>query len=124
VPSLMHSISHWMNKLMRVVFLLLVLLSSVVGCSNVPASQTPVTSSIVATDQQPDSQQPKQQDEFVPISQLPPQDQLPAAPLLVTAYAFVWVALFGYLVSVARRLSKVQREVDRLESDIAKGTRT
>jgi CcmD family protein len=113
-----------MNKLMRVVFLLLVLLSSVVGCSSVRASQTPVTSLLVAAGQQPDSQQPKQQDEFVPISQLPPQDQLPAAPLLVTAYAFVWVALFGYLVSVARRLSKVQREVDRLESDIAKGTRT
>ena len=73
---------------------------------------------------QPQPTPPAATDEFVPISQLPPQDQLPAAPLLVTAYAFVWVALFGYLVSVARRLSKVQREVDRLESDIAGGTRT
>lgn len=78
--------------------------------------------------QQPESQAqpqpaPAATDEFVPISQLPAQDQLPAAPLLVTAYAFVWVALFGYLVSVGRRLSKVQREVERLESDIAKGSR-
>ena len=59
----------------------------------------------------------------MPISQLPPQDQLPAAPLLVTAYAFVWVVLFGYVVSVARRLTKVQHEVERLEADIKRGTR-
>ena len=52
-----------------------------------------------------------------------PEDQLPAAPLLVTAYSFVWLALFGYLVSVAQRLSKVQREVERLESDMKRGTR-
>ncbi len=74
--------------------------------------------------QQPQPAPPAATDEFVPISQLPAQDQLPAAPLLVTAYAFVWVALFGYLLSVGRRLTKVQREVDRLESDIARGTRT
>jgi len=73
---------------------------------------------------QPQPAPPAATDEFVPISQLPAQDQLPAAPLLVTAYAFVWLALFGYLVSVGRRLGKVQREVDRLESDIARGTRT
>jgi CcmD family protein len=71
-----------------------------------------------------ETQQPKQTDEFVPISQLPPQDQLPAAPLLVTAYAFVWVVLFAYVVSVGRRLTKVQHEVERLEVDIAKRTRT
>ena len=73
---------------------------------------------------QPQPAPPAATDEFVPISQLPPQDQLPAAPLLVTAYAFVWVALMGYLVSVGRRLTKVQHEVERLESDITKGTRT
>jgi len=71
-----------------------------------------------------EAQQPKQTDEFVPISQLPAQDQLPAAPLLVTAYAFVWVVLFAYVMSVGRRLTKVQHEVERLETDIAKRTRT
>jgi CcmD family protein len=78
-----------------------------------------------AASQQPQPQPgpPSATDEFVPISQLPPQDQLPAAPLLVTAYSFVWLALFGYLVSVAQRLSKVQREVERLESDMKRGTR-
>jgi CcmD family protein len=79
---------------------------------------------LMAQQPQPQPAPPAATDEFVPISQLPAQDQLPAAPLLVTAYAFVWVALFGYLLSVGRRLTKVQREVDRLESDIARGTRT
>ena len=73
--------------------------------------------------QQPQPPPQQQQDEFVPVSQLPAQDQLPAAPLLVTAYAFVWIALFAYVASVARRLSRVQREVERLESDIKRGTR-
>lgn len=72
--------------------------------------------------QPPESQPPKQTDEFVPVSQLPPQDQLPAAPLLVIAYAFVWLVLFAYVVSVSRRLATVQHEVERLESDIAKRT--
>jgi CcmD family protein len=61
---------------------------------------------------------PQQQDEFVPISQLPPQDQLPAAPLLISAYVVVLLALFAYVLSVSRRLSSVQREVERLEGDL------
>ena len=67
---------------------------------------------------------PQQQEEFVPIDELPPQDQLPAAPLLVTAYSLVVLALFGYVVSVARRLGTVQRELQRLESDLKRGSRT
>ena len=70
------------------------------------------------------SQQPDQQGEFVPIDQFPPQDQLPAAPLLITAYSFLALALFAYLVSVARRLSTVQREIERLESDMKKTGRS
>jgi CcmD family protein len=66
---------------------------------------------------------PQPQDEFVPVSELPPQDQLPSAPLLIAAYAFVWLALGGYVFSVARRLTTVQREVERLDSDARKGTR-
>lgn len=76
-----------------------------------------------STSAQPPAQ-PQQQDEFVPIDTLPPQDQLPAAPLLVTAYAFVMLVLFGYLVSVARRLTTVQRELERLESDVKRSGRT
>ena len=60
---------------------------------------------------------PEQQDEFVPISELPPQEQLPAQPLVVAAYAFAWLAIGGYVVSLARRLDTVQRELERLEAD-------
>jgi hypothetical protein len=62
--------------------------------------------------------QPKQQEQFTPIDQLPPQEQLPAAPLLVGAYAFVLLMLFGYLVMVSRRLSAIQTEVNRLDADL------
>ena len=71
-----------------------------------------------------DAQQPQQQDEFIPIEQLPPQDQLPAAPLLVAAYSFVVLALFTYVLSVARRLGSVQRELERLESELKRSGRT
>jgi CcmD family protein len=68
-------------------------------------------------------QQPEPIDEFVPVDELPPGDQLPAAPLLVSAYGFVLLALFGYLLSVARRLGVVQREVERLELDMKRSGR-
>jgi CcmD family protein len=65
------------------------------------------------------AQPPKQQQtEYTPIKDLPPQEQLPAARLLVGAYSFVIVGLFLYVVSVARRLTAVQREVERLEVDV------
>ena len=55
------------------------------------------------------------QDGFVPLDKLPPQEQLPAAPLLITAYAFVWVLLMAYLWSIARRLLKVETEIQTLQ---------
>jgi CcmD family protein len=67
--------------------------------------------------------QPEQTGEFVPLDQLPPQDQMPAAPLLIGAYSVLVLALFGYVVSVARRLGTVQREVERLETDMKRGSR-
>lgn len=70
------------------------------------------------------AQQPAPVDEYVPIDELPPQDQLPAAPLLVSAYAFVVLALFAYVVSLARRLGGVQRDLDRLQSDLKRNGRT
>ena len=65
------------------------------------------------------AQQPKpeRQDEFVPITELPPEERLPAQPLVIGAYAFAWLALGGYVLSVARRLDHVQREIERLETD-------
>ncbi len=60
-----------------------------------------------------DQPQPAQ-DEFVPMEQIPPEDQLPAAPLLIVAYAFVWLSVFGYLWSIWRRLSAVEEELSEL----------
>lgn len=68
-------------------------------------------------------QQPSQQNEFIPIEQLPPQEQLAAAPLLIGAYVFVLVVLFLYVYSVARRLTNVQRELDRLDTTIKQSGR-
>lgn len=53
---------------------------------------------------------------FVPVKDLPAQEKLPAAPLLIAAYAFVWVVLLVYVWTVWRRLMKVEREVHDLSA--------
>jgi CcmD family protein len=63
------------------------------------------------------SQEPA--DQFVPVKDLPRQDQLPAAPLLVSAYAFVWVVLLVYVWTIWRRLSKVEREIQELSARVS-----
>ena len=68
--------------------------------------------------------QSQQQNEFKPLDQLPPAEQIPAATLLVSAYAFVLVGLFFYVVTVARRLTTVQREMERLEADVKRAGRS
>ena len=57
---------------------------------------------------------PAAQDEFVPVDRLPSQEELPAAPLVMTAYAAAWLVLFGYVVSIWRRLARVEREMRAL----------
>ena len=54
------------------------------------------------------------QDEFVPLDSVPPEDQLPAAPLLVAAYALLWIAVVGYLWSIWRRMGAVERDLSDL----------
>ena len=68
--------------------------------------------------------QPQVPDGFEALDQLPPTDPFPAAPLLIAAYTFVIVGVFLYVVSVARRLTAVQREVERLEADVKRAGRT
>jgi CcmD family protein len=58
-------------------------------------------------------------DQFVPVRSLPQQEQLPAAPLLVAAYAFVWAVLLVYVWTIWRRLVKVEREIQQLASRVA-----
>ena len=65
-----------------------------------------------------DAQAPKQpppgQEEFVPLSEIPPEEQIPAFTLLASAYAAVWIVLIGYVWTVGRRLQTVERELTTL----------
>jgi CcmD family protein len=85
--------------------------SVVIAQSAAPAAQGPTG--------QAASQEPA--DQFVPLKSLPQQDQLPAAPLLVAAYAFVWVALLVYVWTIWRRLMRVEREIRELSSRVSEG---
>jgi len=59
-------------------------------------------------------QPPPGQSEFVPVNELPTAEKLPAAPFLIAAYAFVWVAVLFYLWTIWRRLNKVEADLDAL----------
>lgn len=55
-------------------------------------------------------------DEFVPMTEVPASEQIPALPLVAAAYGFVWVALVAYVWSLSSRLKAVEREVAELEA--------
>jgi CcmD family protein len=59
-------------------------------------------------------QPPPGQDGFVAAKDLPPTEQIPAAPLLVAAYAIIWVAAIFYLWTIWRRLNKVEADIRAL----------
>jgi CcmD family protein len=63
-----------------------------------------------AEQQQPPPKTPSVEG-FVPVDQLPPQEQLPAVPLVIAAYALAWLAIFVYLWSLWRRLGRVERDI-------------
>jgi CcmD family protein len=67
------------------------------------------------------AQPPAAQDEYVPVKEVPPEDQLPAAPLLIGAYAIAWVAILGYLWSIWSRLGTVERELQQLRQRAGQG---
>ena len=91
-----------MKQIARIVFVVLLLGSSVSA-------------------QQP---KPSAQDEFVPVTQpLSAQDTIPAPRLVATAYGFIWVLLFGYVWSVRSRLAKVEREMAVLGQRVSSGDR-
>jgi CcmD family protein len=59
--------------------------------------------------------QPAQQNEYIPIEQLPPQEALPAAPLLIGAYIVVWLGLMSYLFWIWQRIARVESEMQALQ---------
>ncbi|HKY22612.1 MAG TPA: CcmD family protein [Vicinamibacterales bacterium] len=58
------------------------------------------------------------QSEFRPVTEIPASEQLPSAPLLIAAYAFVWIAVFAYVWLMWRRLGKVERELKALSARV------
>jgi CcmD family protein len=73
--------------------------------------------------QQQPPPKPAAQDGFVPIDQLAPKEELPAAPLVMAAYAVAWVVPFVYVISIWRRLNKVEAEIADVSRRIAGGAR-
>jgi hypothetical protein len=53
--------------------------------------------------------------EFVPVHQLLPSDQFPAAPYLIAGYVFMWVATIIYAWSVWRRMDRFDHEIRALD---------
>ena len=97
------------NAQWKVAVLMVLVAAWLVGAPAAVTAQEPTTT--------------EQQGEFVPAGDLPQREQIPAAPLLIGAYAFVMLALFGYVVSVSRRIGAVNADIARLESEFKRGSR-
>jgi len=60
------------------------------------------------------------QSEFKPVTEIPASEQLPSAPLVIGAYAFVWLAFLVYVWMMWRKLGKVEQDLSALSSELAK----
>jgi CcmD family protein len=60
------------------------------------------------------------QSEFQPVTEIPASEQLPSAPLVLAAYAFVWLAFMFYIWTMWRKLGKVEQELNTLSAQIMK----
>jgi CcmD family protein len=60
------------------------------------------------------------QSEFKPVTEIPASEQLPSAPLVIAAYAFVWLAFMVYVWMMWRKLGKVDEELHTLSTQIGK----
>ncbi|MGC4085769.1 MAG: heme exporter protein CcmD [Vicinamibacterales bacterium] len=54
-------------------------------------------------------------DGFVPLSSLPPGEELPAARFVIASYAFFLLLMLFYLWTIWNRLSKVEKDMKDLE---------
>jgi CcmD family protein len=59
-------------------------------------------------------QPPAAQSEYLPLKDLPTTENVPAAPFLIAAYAFVWIVAMFYVWTIWRRLNTVETEMRTL----------
>jgi hypothetical protein len=69
------------------------------------------------------AQPPQQTEGFVPVDQLPGQEELPATPLVAGAYGVAWAAVLIYLFTIWRRIGAVEREMAEVARRIEAGGR-
>ena len=60
------------------------------------------------------------QSEFKPVTEIPASEQMPSAPLVIAAYAFVWLAFLFYAWTMWRKLGKVEQDLQTLSTQIGK----
>ena len=60
------------------------------------------------------------QSEFQPVTEIPASEQLPSAPLVIAAYAFVWLAFVAYVWVMWRKLEKVEQDLNTLATQLAR----
>ena len=86
-----------------------------------PRDPTAITRRVGTAGQQPP---PKPAEEgFVPVDQLEKKEEIPSAPLVMSAYAVAWLAIFVYVWSIWQRLGKAEREIADLSRRVAAGGR-
>ena len=87
------------NRMARILALLLLLVGSGAPMAHAQVAQAQAPATTAA------------QDEYVPIDQLPESEKLPAAPFLIGAYVVVWGVLLIYVLSLWRRLGRVEADL-------------
>lgn len=117
----MRCISRWTNRPMSVVLrrLAIVLVPFLLAAFPPAAAEAapdtdlrrPAPSTVLA------QAQPPSNDGFEPINEIPPEDQMPAAPMVVAAYSVVMIAFFLYVLSLSKRLGAVKQDIARLEAE-------
>ena len=61
----------------------------------------------------------EQADGFVPVDpSMDLTEKLPAAPMVMTAYALVWLILIGYVWSLRRRQARIELEMAALRARV------
>jgi len=78
----------------------------------------PILAAQPAPASQPRTAPPAAQNEYVPLSELPPDEQLPAVPLVFIAYGLIWLAVLVYVITIWRRQSAVEKELEVLKRQL------